>query len=202
MNELPGFESHDLGDGHTFFTGCLPAALAFGASHFDRVWEMHPADYHEIWMHGRLIRTPRWQQAYGMDYHYTGQVNRALPSPPALEPLRAWARETIDGRLNGVLVNWYDGSLGHYIGRHRDSRANMVAGGPIVTVSFGEERVFRLRPWPQARKEQRIDFQACNGRVFVMPFETNLAWTHEVPSSSKWKGRRISVTLRVFETDS
>ena len=63
---------------------------------------------------------------------------------PILEPFLTWAKEAIDGRLNGVLVNWYDGSLGHYIGRHRDSRVNMVSGAPIVTISFGEERIFRL----------------------------------------------------------
>jgi alkylated DNA repair dioxygenase AlkB len=133
-----------------------------------------------------------------MDYHYTGRTNRALPVPPILERLLAWATEAIDPRLNGVLVNWYDGSLGHYIGRHRDSRVNLVPGAPIVTISFGEERIFRLRPWPNTRGKQSVDFQARDGKVFVMPFETNLAWTHEVPASSKWKGRRISVTLRAF----
>lgn len=202
MNRPSGFECHDLGDGHNFFTGFLLAVLTLDASRFDELLEMDPADYHEVRIHGRTVHTPRWQQAYGMDYHYTGRVNRALPIPPALHLLLVWAREAIDGRLNGVLVNWYDGSRGHYIGRHRDSRANMVAGAPIVTISFGQERSFRLRPWPNVRGRQRIDFKASDGTVFVMPFETNLSWTHEVPSSSKWKDRRISVTLRAFETSS
>jgi alkylated DNA repair dioxygenase AlkB len=195
-----GCQRHDLGDGQCLFSGVLPEPLMLSAGRFDELWGMHPAEFHEIKMHGRGVLTPRWQQAYGRDYHYTGRTNRALPLPPILEPLLAWATEVIDSRLNGVLLNWYDGLLSHYIGRHRDSRVNMVSGAPIVTISFGEERMFRLRPWPHARGNLCRDFEAHDGAVFVMPFETNLRWTHEVPAFSKWKGRRISVTLRAFQS--
>jgi hypothetical protein len=34
--------------------------------------------------------------------------------------------------------------------------------------------------------------------VFVLPYDTNQAWTHEVPHSAPIGGRRISVTLRAF----
>jgi hypothetical protein len=77
-------------------------------------------------MHGRPIKTPRWQQAYGADYHYTGRTNAALSVPAILEPLHHWARQAIDDRLNGLLLNWYDGALGHYIGPHHDSTKKMV----------------------------------------------------------------------------
>jgi alkylated DNA repair dioxygenase AlkB len=98
-----------------------------------------------------------------------------------------------------VLVNWYDGRLNHYIGRHRDSTANMIVGTPIVTISLGEERIFRLRRWrEQVKGEEAVDFPATNGAAFVMPYETNLHWTHEVPRRARNRGRRISVTLRGF----
>lgn len=190
-----GFEHHDLGGGLTFFTGVLPPTLCFGPAAFEALWRLHPPECHEILMHGRAVKTPRWQQAFGMDYRYTGRVNRALPIPPLLDPLLAWARALIDVRLNSLLVNWYDGSLGHYMGRHRDSIGEMVKGAPIVTVSLGEERVFRLRPY---RGEGRRDFPARDGTVFVMPYETNRAWAHEVPRARKSQGRRISVTFRGF----
>ncbi len=44
-----------------------------------------------------------------------------------------------------------------------------------------------------------MDFPAPDGTVFVMPYDTNLAWKHQVPKSAKSRGRRISVTLRAFE---
>lgn len=190
-----GFERHDLGGAHTFWSGQLPDNLRFDPSAFESLWQMRPPEYHEILMHGRVVKTPRWQQAYGMDYRYTGRVNRALPVPTLISPLLAWARGHIDGRLNSILVNWYDASLGHYIGRHRDSIGEMIRDAPIVTVSFGEQRIFRLRPH---RGEGRRDFPARDGSVFVMPYETNQAWTHEVPRARKSSGRRISVTLRGF----
>ncbi|PWU19932.1 MAG: 2OG-Fe(II) oxygenase [Verrucomicrobia bacterium] len=202
MNEtLPGFECHDIGDGYNFWVGQLPGALLPNAAEFESLWRMHPTDYHEIKMHGRLVKTPRWQQAFGVDYHYTGRVNSALPVPSILAPYLEWARTSIARSLNGLLLNWYDGALGHYIGRHRDSIKNMCPGAPIVTISTGEKRVFRLRRWRSETDDQPRDFSASNGSVFIMPWETNRAFTHEVPHSKRHAGRRVSITLRSFETN-
>jgi len=194
---LNGFERHELGEGMTFWVGQLPAALMRNVS-FEMLWELHPQEFHEIKMHGRLVKTPRWQQAFGIDYHYTGRVNKALRVPPVLEPFLHWAKENVGSFLNGMLLNWYDGQLGHYIGRHRDSIENLIAGTPIVTISLGEERTFRLRHWRAPRGAAPIDFPARNGTVFVTPWETNRAFTHEVPHSRRKTGRRISITLRAF----
>ena len=195
---LSGFTCHELRPGHRFWVGRLPDDLVFDQVQFETLWKMHPDEFHVIKMHGRLVKTPRWQQAYGKDYHYTGRVNRALPVPPLLEPLLRWSCETIDSDLNGLLLNWYDGSLGHYIGRHRDSTHNLISGSPIVTISLGEQRTFRLRSWPPSAGAAPIDFEASNGTVFVMSWETNLAFTHEVPPSTRRPGKRVSVTLRAF----
>jgi alkylated DNA repair dioxygenase AlkB len=116
--------------------------------------------------------------------------------PPVLEPLRSWARETIDPRLNGLLLNWYEGP-GHYIGPHHDDTRDMIPGTPIVTISFGETRVFRLTRGQDEAKEVR-DFEATSGSAFVLPHDTNRVWKHAVPKSAKYRGRRISVTLRGF----
>jgi alkylated DNA repair dioxygenase AlkB len=196
---VQGFTAHDLGDGHQFLTGAIPADLTWNASRFEEVWELHPAGKHVINMPGGPVETPRWQQAFGADYHYTGRTNRALPVPDILAPLREWARETIDPRLNGLLLNWYDGA-GHYIGPHHDSTRDMVPDSPIVTLSFGETRVFRLTRATDGVKGRR-DFPAANGTVFVMSYATNRVWKHAVPKSARYRGRRISVTLRAFVND-
>lgn len=186
---------HNLDDKHEFWTGLLPAELHLSGEEFDRLWNLHPQEYHEIDMPGGPVKTPRWQQAYGADYYYTRRVNKALPIPALLEPLHRWVKENIDPRLNGLLLNWYDGKLGHYIGKHRDSRTNLVEGVPIATVSFGEERIFRLRPW---KGKGYRDFMMSRGSIFVMPFVTNLTWMHEVPHSKRCTGQRISITFRAF----
>jgi alkylated DNA repair dioxygenase AlkB len=188
-------EKHMLDDAHAFFVGALPAELRLDAPAFEALWALHPDSFHEIKMHGKLVKTPRWQQAYGADYKYTGNVNRALAVPAMLAPIHAWCRAQIDERLNGLLLNWYDPEREQYIGKHRDSTVDMVEGAPIVTVSYGGERAFRLRPW---KGEGFRDFPATDGAVFVLPYATNLAFTHEVPHGASSRGRRISITLRAF----
>lgn len=190
------FQCHDLGDGLIFLTGFLPGELVWDSARFEEVWRLHPEEKHVIAMPRGPVEVPRWQQAYGADYHYTGRVNRALPVPEVLAPLLAWVREAVDGRLNGLLLNWYEGP-GHYIGPHHDSTRNMAAGVPIVTISFGETRVFRLSRRVDGESLKR-DFPAPDGTVFVLPYETNRAWKHAVPRSARYMGRRISVTMRGF----
>ncbi len=193
----PNYESHPLDDRHHFFTGRLPDELRPDAEGFATLWNLHPDAYHVIQMHGRPVNTPRWQQAFGADYHYTGSANVALPTPPDLLPVLRWGQSRIHERLNGLLLNWYDGKLGHYIGPHHVSTTNMAAGAPIVTISLGEERVFRLS---NPKSKETHDFVACDGTVFLMPYDTNLVWKHAVPRFARYEGRRISITLRAFET--
>lgn len=192
---MAAFRTLALDDTHRIQLGELPPALVPDAAGFDALWAEHPDAFHDIKMHGKLVRTPRWQQAYGADYRYTGNTNRALPPTPRMDAWLAWAREAVDPRLNGLLLNWYDGAAGHYIGKHRDSDINRVEGSAIVTLSFGEERAFRMRPW---RGAGFVDVPATNGGVIIVPWATNRAYTHEVPASRGARGRRISVTIRAF----
>ncbi len=188
-------QQYRLGDA-TFYAGSLPDDLRIGTDRFEHLWRLHPDDYHEISIHGRQVKTPRWQQAYGADYHYTGRTNRALPVPELLKPLLCWSKAHVHQRHNGILLNWYDAAFKHYIGRHRDSTRNMVNGAPIVTISFGSTRTFRMRRW---RGSERFDFEAHDATVFIIPYTTNQTWTHEVPHFARNTGRRISITIRAFE---
>ena len=196
-DDYAGFRCHKLDDLFRLWEGDLAQPLS-GEEVFDEIWNRHPEEYHDVKMHGKLVKTPRWQQAFNRDYRYTGSLNNALPVPQQLDPYWEWAKSEIDGRLNGILVNWYDGSLGHYIGRHRDKATSLIPGAPIVTISLGDSRKFRLRPW---RGKGFKDFDASNGCVFILPYDTNENWTHEVPASKRQTGRRISITLRAFEDE-
>lgn len=183
-------------DGHEVYLTTFPVGELRDIIPFRDLWALHPEEYHTLVMHGKEVKTPRWQQAYGYSYEYTGSKNNALPLPESLQAFLHWARENVDDRLNGLLLNWYDGASGHYIGKHRDSRTGLVPDTPIVTISLGEERVFRLRPWRGAGFKDTL---LTDGSALVMPWATNLSWTHEVPKMKKYTGRRVSVTLRAFD---
>lgn len=192
---MDGFARIALDDAHAVFLGHLPDGLRTDASGFEAIWGLHPADYHDIRMGGRTVKTPRWQQAYARDYRYTGNVNRAQPLPAALAPYVRHVQAVVDPRLNGVLVNWYDADFGHYMGPHRDVPTGLIPDSPIVTISLGATRLFRLRPHGGG---DRRDLVLEDGAVLVMPWATNRAWTHAVPRLKAYPGRRVSVTVRAF----
>ena len=206
-----GFKRIDLDDQHGLWLGRLPPEQRWTPEQFDAFWALHPDGFHQVRLFGRLVAVPRWSETYGRDYRFSGTVQSALPIPDLLAPLLAWSQAHIDPRFNGLLVNWYDGSLGHKIGAHRDDEKELLVGAPILTISFGENRTFRLRPWqgqlrtnpgaplgdgPQARP--RHDIEVADASVLVLPYATNMAFTHEVPASKRRTGRRISVTVRAF----
>ena len=193
---LKGFRWIGVDGQHGVWIRHLPPELGWCPDQFDAFWGLHPQRFHEVRMFGRLLAVPRWSEAYGQDYRYSGTLHRASPVPDKLAPLLAWSKIEVDERLNGVLVNWYDGSLGHKIGAHRDNEKELIAGAPIITISFGETRTFRLRRW----KGRHIhDIEVANNSVLVIPYTTNIAFTHEVPASKQRRGRRVSVTLRAFD---
>lgn len=200
----PGFECRPLSQLCWFGIGALPPDLTGTPDDFAALWALRPAEFARIRMFGRLVPTPRWQQAFGHDYRFSGVTSSSLPTPQLLTPLLDHARDTLDPRLNGILVNWYDGELDHYIGPHRDKTTGLIAGAPIVVISFGEPRIFRLRLSPapddtaEATQDHRFDFLTGHGTVFVLPWETNLRFTHEVPKMEGARGKRISITIRAF----
>jgi hypothetical protein len=100
--------------GHSVYRGKLPSPLldqAFDSSWFEQIWDQHPDDYHQILMHGRTVRTPRWQVTYGRDYEYTGTVNSAAPVTEDIEPLPAPA--TKKKRIRPITYRWLVSMLWH-----------------------------------------------------------------------------------------
>jgi alkylated DNA repair dioxygenase AlkB len=193
-----GFEEHSAHE-HSLYVGKLPGPLQQRfRDTFEALWSLHPTHHHEIKQPftGRRIPLRRWQQAYERDYAYTGSVNEAAALPELLAPALEWAKSTVDPRLDGLLLNWYQAEEGHYIGPHRDSTQGLVVGTPIVTISLGAERLFGIQPY---RGSGRVGFTSPHGTVFVLPWETNLGVRHEVPHFQRDRGQRISITLRAFQ---
>ena len=53
----------------------------------------------------QMVAPPGWQQAYSRDCRDTDNLNKALTVPAAITPLRAYAKETLNPRLNRFLIN-------------------------------------------------------------------------------------------------
>ena len=184
-----------LDNNHYISTGRLPDELLPSEEQFERLWNSHPKNFPTCMIHGREMAMPRWHQAFGRDHRFSGITRTALPVNADLAPYLAWAHQAIDVELNGLLVNWFDAKLGHYIGKHRDSEIGIQEGSSYVTISLGEPRILRLRKW---KGDDRLDIPVENGSIAIIPYATNRAWTHEIPKSKRALGRRISVTMRAF----
>lgn len=176
----------------------LPAQLCRDQADFNKLWQLHPRDPPRIFIHGRRVALPRWQQAYGRDYVFSGKTSKAQPIPAILQPYLSWAQNNLDMRINGLLLNWYEGQLGHYIGAHRDSTAGLVDASSIFMISLGGSRLLRLRPIKQSGY---LDLEINHGDVIIMPLSTNQHYKHEVPGLKRHRDRRISITMRCFETE-
>ena len=112
---------------------------------FESIWAIHPEEFGLVKIYGREIRTPRWQQPYGRGYAFSGINHEALPVTDELQPYLDYANTLYPGTtFDQVLVNWYENGH-HYIGAHRDDERHLVPNSPIVSVSLGQTRVFRLR---------------------------------------------------------
>lgn len=162
---------------------------------FTALWKLRPSEPQKIEVMGWEVPIPRRQKAFGRDYTFSGRTSRAEPVPNLLNPFLEWGRGNVDPRANGLLVNWYDAAARERIGPHRDEIRGLVEGSPIVTISLGAPRIFRLREF---RGSARLDIMMGNGSVLVLPWKTNRGWKHEVLHRADDSGCRISVTLRAF----
>jgi 2-oxoglutarate-Fe(II)-dependent oxygenase superfamily protein len=111
-------------------------------------------------------------------------VHEPQDIPSILEPTLNWCRAHIEKQLNGLLLNWYDGALGHRIGAHGDDENELVVGAPIVTISYGESRIFRLRKY---KGDMCKDVEVTDGNL-IIPYDTNLAFKHAVTAPKSKKG--------------
>lgn len=170
---------------------------------FDSLWARRPDAKTQALIHGRWVDMPRLQQAFGVDYVFSGQTSTGAPfsAAPEVDEVRArLCRPDVGGssadRFNGALVNFYaDGS--HCIGAHSDTIKWLVPGEPIITVSWGATRAFQLFPRPGAPGGAvRLRLELRDGDVLAMGGTCQLTHKHAVPRTKRRVGPRISLTFR------
>ena len=115
-------------------TGKIP--LTLNEEQYQELWESHPIERNVIFIYNKQHKVPRWQQAYGKNYNFSGNTAIAKPITPLLEKYINWANEHEKkqgrvGGLNGILVNWYQNGE-HYIGWHSDDESQLMKNPPYT----------------------------------------------------------------------
>jgi alkylated DNA repair dioxygenase AlkB len=175
-------------------TGDLPVDLA--AADFEALWDQHPEEFAKVKVFNTIWDTPRWSQSYGNDYTYSGMEHSAKPVCDLFSPFLEWANSLEMGTFDQMLVNWYLNGY-HYIGSHSDNEKNLKIESPIIGVSLGGERKFRIR---DKHKKIIMDVPMTHGSFVIMGGSFQREMKHEIPKILGKKGqdtgRRISITFR------
>ena len=172
--------------------------LGYNPPNFVDVWNLKPDVRGKINLFGKEHDVPRWQQSYEKNYFFSGMTHQTSSSTPKifLDFLKV-CKTHVSPKLNGILVNWYEPQ--DYIGFHSDNENDLVPDEPIVTLTFLEDptepRKFRLK---SNETGENKDYLLGHGDIFVMGGDTQKTHKHSVPKSTKYKSRRISITVRSF----
>ena len=174
--------------------------ISYELPEFEDIWKLKPEIRGKIKLFGKEVDVPRWQQSYEKNYYFSGMYHEVPTITP--EPLLNFlniCRHRISPGLNGILVNWYGPE--DYIGFHSDDEKNLLTNEPIVTLTLmeypSETRKFVLKPIGDGSSKE---YQIGQGDIFVMGGDCQKTHKHGLPKSKKYKSRRISITIRGFQS--
>lgn len=196
------------------------------------LYDLLPPDSSDGLFH-RLKGEVKWQTMR----HLTGEVPRLVccqgtldevgsmpvyrhPSDETL-PLLAWtstvdqvriaAEKVVGHELNHALIQLYRGGT-DFISEHSDKTLDIAHGSSIVNVSFGAERVMRLRT-KRGASSSRTTYRVRlpHNSALIMSLDTNARFLHginpdkrmqsELTAAEKaYEGQRISLTFRRIGT--
>lgn len=146
--------------------------------------------------------------------HPSDKTILITPWTHKVDAVRKLAEEVVGHELNHALIQLY--RSGHdFISEHSDKTLDIVPGSNIVNVSFGAERVMRLRTkrnpndLEQSRTTHRI--RMPHDSLLIMSLQTNAEYLHGIKadkrrgvelseSEAAFDGQRISITFRQIGT--
>lgn len=166
--------------------------VLFERLHAEIAWEQH-----EITLFGRTLPTPRLTAWMGdAAYVYSGVRNEPAPWQPALLRLRERLSAELGVDFNSCLANLYrDGS--DSMGYHSDDEPELGPEPVIASVSLGARRRFLLR---HRSTRERWAWDLGAGDLLVMRADSQSAYAHAVPKTSRPVGPRMNLTFRQFDS--
>jgi alkylated DNA repair dioxygenase AlkB len=163
----------------------------FKALRDEIAWEQHT-----ITLYGRSVPTPRLT-AWMADsaYRYSGIVNEPASWPEPLAELRERLYNELGVSFNSCLANLYrDGT--DSMGYHSDDEPELGPRPTIASISLGDRRRFVLR---HRTTRERWSWDLGHGDLLVMRDESQRAFAHAVPKTSRPVGPRMNLTFRKFK---
>jgi alkylated DNA repair dioxygenase AlkB len=150
----------------------------------------------DIFIFGKWVKVPRLMCWYGdadAHYRYSGVEHEPLPWTAELQAIREKVERQCRQRFNSVLANLYrDGR--DSMGCHADNEKELGVNPVIASLSFGDERLFRLHH--KKRKKVSQDIMLGHGDLLLMVGAMQHHWLHALPKTKQLKAPRINLTFR------
>ncbi|GGH05367.1 alpha-ketoglutarate-dependent dioxygenase AlkB family protein [Mucilaginibacter phyllosphaerae] len=153
----------------------------------------------KIVFYGKLMDLPRLTAWYGdtdKPYKYSGIPMAPNPWSPELLEIKNKIEEIAKVNFSSVLLNLYRNGKDS-VSWHCDNEKELGINPTIGSVSFGEERTFKLRNLQDKSLVEKI--QLSHGSFLLMKGETQHKWEHEIPKTSRDLKPRINLTFRVIK---
>ena len=153
-----------------------------------------------VHLYGRWVNSPRraaWYGDPGAVYRYSGTKNLPLPWLEELDQLRVRLSTFCDYSFNSVLLNYYrTGSQS--MGWHSDDERELGTAPAIASISLGGPRRFLLRH--RRRKDLPVhEIVLRHGSLLLMSDESQIAWRHSVPKTTRPVAPRVNLTFRQIQ---
>ena len=157
-----------------------------------------PKEKQEFIFMGKKIKMPRFQQAYGKSYNFSGITTKAIPFTPFILKIKNQINKLYPkNNFNNCLVNWYL-TGDNYISFHSDNEKQLIKKSPIIGITFCKDKPRKLRIKENKKKKTIIDIITSNCSFYSMEGNFQNEFLHGVPKQKK-SGIRVSLTFRCFK---
>lgn len=153
----------------------------------------------DITIFGKTHKQPRLTALYANNnktYSYSNITMKPLKFTPTLELIKTKIETKTKQQFTTCLCNLYrDGQDSN--GWHADNEKELGQNPIIASVSFGAERLFKLKH--RTDKTLKHDIVLQHGSLLIMQGKTQHHWLHQIPKTRKITSERINLTFRIIK---
>jgi len=152
----------------------------------------------DISIFGKPYKQPRLTALYAdnkLPYTYSNITMHPHVFTKELLAIKSKVESVINANFTTCLLNLYRNGQDSN-GWHADNEKELGMNPVIASVSFGAERLFKLKH--REFKDLKKDLVLQNGSLLLMKGETQQKWLHQIPKTKRKVGERINLTFRII----
>ncbi len=152
----------------------------------------------DITVYGKTYAQPRLTALYANNkesYSYSNITMTPHVFTKELLDIKNKVETVVNTNFTTCLLNLYRTGQDSN-GWHADNEKELGTNPIIASVSFGAERLFKLKH--RQNKNFKKDLVLQHGSLLFMQGETQHHWLHQIPKTRKEVGKRINLTFRII----